>query len=190
MRVVKGNSVRNNVVNIKGAPVGLGCFTANTALYIANPNFLCSFLPESIIHWIGVFAEVFTNKVVDVFTAKPFDFTFRGTKFSDRALAICAANDAFWQRLLLGVVSAFSRAKPRFVNPILRLKDFAALWTGFWFLTFFGFAIASMRAKLSNFCPLSHRNTGFFGESLAAIDAFFFKAHLIVHVASIAYMQQ
>lgn len=178
MGIVLRDTIRNNVMNVKRAPVLLGCFPAMLTHFVAFPDLLSALHPEGEIFKVArKFSGVFTEIVVYIFASVPFNLALWGAKASSALLAGLTTQLASWKRFTGRVNEAFAATVDRSIVPEFRFEQFATGWTRFggWFTN--GFPITFPRAILGLAVPLFHGCAGLLNDSLFANGAWFGFSH-------------
>ena len=163
------------MVNVQGAPVILWDFPTMLAYFVAFPYLVCAFEPKSIINRVRILAEIFTHKVVDIFTTIANVATFNRTVNSGSSFNRLSANLARFARMLSGLAVEYIAAwfgACFWGNSKCRSVEYTAT-NDTSVILFLRLAIATMRTKLGLLIPIFHRSGRFFEEDFIALDARF-----------------
>lgn len=176
--VILRSAIRNNVMNIKGAPVLFGRFPAMFAHLVASPNLLGALHPKGKIFKVaGKFARVFSEVVVNILALVPIDFALARAEATAVFFTSLSAQFAGWKRLTGGVNKALATTVNRSVVPEFRLEQLATGWTRFggWFAR--ANSVTRLRAIFGLTVPVLHGRAGLLNDSFFASGAWFSLPH-------------
>jgi len=181
------NTVRNFVMNIKGAPVFFGCLSAMLTHLISLPYFFSQVLPVSIVNRRNRTLRIF-DKVINSLAAIPKNLTLWGAESCTMLFASFTTQFTKWVRFPLRIVTAFCRTKDSSLSKIFGHESYSALWANLHWLALFVFPIARIRTIFSLIVPIIKRSRNLFFKDLVAVSTMFSKFyHSCPPMISISY---
>lgn len=164
------------MVNIECASVFFGRRATVLAHLVAFPDFLSNLLPRGVINWIGVFAKILADKVIDLVAAITFVTARNRAVFSrhflDGPLAYFARLTRKSSHLALMSREAGTRAKLWLVSTIRSTVKLLAAKEARIHLSP-RFPVALTRAKLYLLFPVFRGSSLLFVEYFSTLEALF-----------------
>ena len=173
VRIVFGNSIRDNMMDIKSAAIGFGRLIAMLTDFVALSDLFCLLGPErKPLNFVRKIARIITQIVINVFASVPFHFADSRTESATMLLAGLSAPLAIRKRLASRINSANPRAVFRSVHPIGRFEMLLALKTDMRSWLCLSQAVTLMRTVLTLLVPIAETASQWLGKCLITMETF------------------